>query len=65
MPKYLKITAAELESLIEMADSCKAIGEGLADEANAAVRTYKAVLRRNGMTLEKSSSEAFRPENLR
>lgn len=50
MPKYLKITAAELESLIETAESCKAIGEHLADEATAAERAYKAVLKRNGMT---------------
>tara|TARA_E500000331_G_C17105505_1_gene647214 strand:+ start:655 stop:852 length:198 start_codon:yes stop_codon:yes gene_type:complete len=65
MPKYLKITAAELESLIETAESCKAIGEHLADEATAAERAHKAVLKRNGMTIDKPDSEAFRPENMR
>lgn len=65
MPKYLKITISELEALIETAETCKTIGDELSDEANAAVKAYKAVLKRNGMVLEGGSTDSFRTENIR
>jgi len=51
-PRYLKITVKELESLIETAESCKAMGGDLADEAAAAVKAYNAVLKRNGLAID-------------
>jgi hypothetical protein len=50
MANYLKITLKELQALIEIADTCDAIGDGLAYEAKIAVKAYKAVLKRNGLT---------------
>lgn len=56
MASSLKITVKELQALIETADTCKAVGgdEFLAEEANQAVKAYKAVLKRNGLQLESS-----------
>lgn len=51
--RYLKITVKELEALIETADSCDAMGMGLSDEAEAAVKAYKAVLKRNGLEFQR------------
>lgn len=64
-PRYLKITVKELESLIETAESCRAMGGDLADEAAAAVKAYKAVLKRNGLALDDAPQpQSRRIENI-
>lgn len=63
--RYLKITVKELEALIETADSCHAMGHGLADEAEAAVKAYKAVLKRNGLEFERAQYQPVKTKNMR
>ena len=63
--RYLKITVKELEALIETADSCEAMGHGLIDEAEAAVKAYKAVLKRNGLEFERPQHQAVKTNNIR
>jgi len=57
---FLKITIKELQSLIETADSCDAMGEGLSDEADAAVKAYKSVLKRNGLYITERKEPTIR-----
>lgn len=59
-PRYLQITVKELEALIETADSCQAMGHDLMDEAAAAVKAYKAVLKRNKLVLEKRQPQVLK-----
>lgn len=63
--RYLKITIKELEALIKTADSCQAMGGELYEEANAAVKAYKAVLKRNGLTLEQERVPLLKVGNIR
>jgi hypothetical protein len=49
--KYLKITAKELQALIDTADTCWALADEFAEEGIAAVKAYKSVLKRNGLEL--------------
>jgi hypothetical protein len=60
--KYLKITAKELQALVETADSCHAMGgdEGLVKEANNAVKAYKAVLKRNNLYITERKQPTIR-----
>ncbi len=65
MPKYLKITSAELLALIETAETCDSIGGEVAYEADAAIKAYKAVLKRNGMAIVKPYAKAPKPDSMR
>lgn len=65
MATYLKITRSELLALIETAETCRAIGEGLEDEAAEAEKAYKSVLQRNGLSLTEQKKSAVSVPNSR
>lgn len=62
MTDYLKITTKELMALIETADTCEALinCEDTAREAVSAVKAYKAVLKRNKLSLTERKSQQFK-----
>lgn len=62
MADYLKITTKELMALIETADTCEASAncEDSGREAVSAVKAYKAVLKRNKLSLTERKPQQFK-----